>query len=326
MTVQAQPGMQPSVESALKNDVRSGRFTHALLLSGQKGLGKKTLARQLAKGLLCTGNPAERPCGLCASCRRFESGTHANLLTPVRKPSDKSIKIDAIRDILKALSMHGLERGARVVLLENAEMLLPPAQNCLLKTLEEADGDTYFILTTDSERSILPTILSRCRIERMQPWPDERMADELRRAGIPGEKIRELIAVSDGSIGQALSIAQNAAYWDARDAVVKGLLSVSSPGDVPAALSRFKEKKDDAGIYLDIAEQELSAFLQAVAAGAPPASYPSPAWRYAALPGLRRMLAAVFTARRMRASNVNWQAALEQLLQTIVEETSAWQP
>lgn len=306
--------------------MRSGRFLHALLLSGQKGIGKRTLAKYLAKGLLCQhDDPSQRPCGICRSCKRYENGTHSNLLLPDVKATDKSIKIDAIRGIIDELSRHGLENGARVILLANADRMTPQAQNCLLKTLEEASAGTHFILTCDSERSILPTILSRCRIERMQPWDDNRMTEELRKLGLDRERIQELIRISEGSIGRAMAIQEDGSYWAARENVQKAFFSISKPGDIPQRLALLKDKKDDSALYLDILEQSVSRYLHEKALGGENDLSPSPLWDKAPLPSLRRILDAILSARRLRAANVGWQSVAEQLMQIISEETIKWQ-
>lgn len=326
MNSQANSVSPLSAENALKKEMRSGRFLHALLLSGQKGIGKRTLAKYLAKGLLCQhDDPSQRPCGICRSCKRYENGTHSNLLLPDVKATDKSIKIDAIRGIIDELSRHGLENGARVILLANADRMTPQAQNCLLKTLEEASAGTHFILTCDSERSILPTILSRCRIERMQPWDDNRMTEELRKLGLDRERIQELIRISEGSIGRAMAIQEDGSYWAARENVQKAFFSISKPGDIPQRLALLKDKKDDSALYLDILEQSVSRYLHEKALGGENDLSPSPLWDKAPLPSLRRILDAILSARRLRAANVGWQSVAEQLMQIISEETIKWQ-
>lgn len=326
MNPQVSSDSQMNAENALKKEMRSGRFSHALLLSGQRGIGKKTLARYLAKGLLCQNEDlALRPCGICRACKRYENGTHSNLLKPALKTTDKSIGIDPIREIVEELSHHGLETGARVILIENADKMTSQAQNCLLKTLEEAGNQTHFILTADSERSILPTILSRCRIERMQPWDDERMATELRKTGMDRNRIEELIRLSEGSIGRALSIHEDAAFWTARENVTKAFFTLSKPSDIPQRLSLLKDKKEDSALYLDILEQTVSSYLHEKATENSTHLSPSPLWDKAPLSGLRKISDAIQQARRLRAANVGWQPVAEQLMQIISEETSKWQ-
>ena len=102
-------------------------MAHATLLSGESGIGKKTLARLLAQGLLCRGE-GTRPCGQCRDCKRFLARTHPDALFPVPAPKEKNIKIDALRQVIDALSRHSLEGGNRVILIENAERMTP-AQN-----------------------------------------------------------------------------------------------------------------------------------------------------------------------------------------------------
>lgn len=326
MNPQVSSDSQMNAENALKREMRSGRFSHALLLSGQRGIGKRTLARFLAKGLLCQSeNEALRPCGICRSCKRYENNTHSNLLKPNLKPSDKSIGIDPIRSIVEELSRHGLETGARVILIENADKMTPQAQNCLLKTLEEASNNTHFIMTADSERSILPTILSRCRIERMQPWDDERMTNELRKVGMDRNRIDELLKLSDGSIGRALSIHEDASFWTARENVIKAFFTISKPSDIPQRISLLKDKKEDSSLYLDILEQTVTGYLHEKATQNTIHLSPSPLWDKAPVSGLRKISEAVQQARRLRAANVGWQSVAEQLMQIISEEIVKWQ-
>ena len=141
---------------------------HALLLSGPQGLLKEHLALFLAQSFLCA-SPDRRPCGDCGVCRRVLSGSYGNLLKLGLEKKEKSIKIDQLRRVLDQLALNPLERGARFVLVIDADLLTPQAQNALLKSLEEPDQGSYFILTTANEQAVLPTVLSRCLVQRLLP-------------------------------------------------------------------------------------------------------------------------------------------------------------
>ena len=300
-------------------------MAHATLLSGEAGIGKKTAARLLAQGLMCRGE-GDKPCGVCRDCRRFTARTHPDALFPAPAPKEKTIKIEALREMIDALSRHALEGGNRVVLIENAERMTPQAQNCLLKTLEEAADDTYFLLTCDQESALLPTVRSRCRCVRLQPWPEKRVEEALLQRGIPSDRAKTLARYCEGSLGRALQMQEDETYWQARETVKRGFLSVTSAAGLPAAVQVLKDQKDNGDRLLDILEQEVRALMRLSAANAPDDAddFPSP-WRDAPPQALRRILEAVFAARRQKNANVGWAALSEGLLQTIAEEATKWQ-
>jgi len=311
--------------SALWHDFLAGRMAHATLLSGEAGIGKKTAARLLAQGLMCRGE-GDRPCGVCRDCRRFMARTHPDALFPAPAPKEKTIKIDALREMIDALSRHSLEGGNRVVLIENAERMTPQAQNCLLKTLEEAADDTYFLLTCDQESALLPTIRSRCRCVRLQPWNEKRVEEALLSRGISADRAKTLARYCEGSLGRALQMQEDETYWQARETVKRGFLSVTSAAGLPAAVQVLKDQKDNGDRLLDILEQEVRALMRLSASNAADDAddLPSP-WRDAPPQALRRILEAVFAARRQKNANVGWAALSEGLLQTIAEEATKWQ-
>lgn len=310
---------------ALWHDFLSGRMPHALLLTGDAGIGKKTAARLFAQGLMCRAE-GDRPCGVCRDCRRFMARTHPDALFPAPAPKEKTLKIDALREMIDALSRHSLEGGNRTVLIENAERMTPQAQNCLLKTLEEAADDTYFLLTCDQESAMLPTIRSRCRCVRLQPWTEKRVEETLLRRGVTKDRAKALSVYCEGSLGRALQMQEDETYWQARETVRRGFLSVRSAADLPAAAQTLKDQKDNGDRLLDILEQEVRSLMRARASrtGELPDDFP-PHWQDAPPLALRRVLEGVFDARRQKNANVGWAALSEGLLQTIAEEATKWQ-
>lgn len=310
---------------ALWRDFLDGRMAHATLLSGETGIGKKTLARLLAQGLLCRGE-GTRPCGQCRDCKRFLARTHPDALFPVPAPKEKNIKIDALRQVIDALSRHSLEGGNRVILIENAERMTPQAQNCLLKTLEEAEESTFFLLTADVESAILPTIRSRCRVIRMQPWRPERIEKTLLERGVSPDRAHALSLYCEGSLGRALQMQEDETYWAARELARRSFLSIRRSADLATAAALLKDQKDSGDLLLDILEQETRALLHAKLTGSRDTAddFP-PAWQHATPHGLEAVLSAVLLARRQRAANVGWAALAEGLMQTILEEAKTWQ-
>ena len=310
---------------ALWHDYQSGRMAHATLLSGEAGIGKKTAARLLAQGLMCRGE-GDRPCGVCRDCRRFVARTHPDALFPAPAPKEKTIRIDALREMIDALSHHSLEGGNRVVLIENAERMTPQAQNCLLKTLEEAADDTYFLLTCDQESALLPTIRSRCRCVRLQPWSEKRVEEALLRRDVPPDRAKALSRYCEGSLGRALQMQEDESYWQARETVKRSFVSVKSAAGLPAAAQALKDQKDNGDRLLDILEQEVRALMRVRASdGSDSADDFPPLWQEAPPRSLSRILEGIFAARRQKNANVGWAALSEGLLQTIAEEATKWQ-
>lgn len=273
---------------------------HALLIQGQSGVGKRTLAQLLSMLVLCSSD-SYRPCQTCDTCKRVLDGVHSNILSPKVQPGANSIKIDDMRELLDMLSRHGLEEGARVVIIEEAGRLTPQAQNALLKSLEEPFADTYFILTTSAERSLLPTILSRCSSLNIPAWDRDSMLKVLSLHQVDSKDAEELIALSGGSPGQAISSLRSENYWDTVKLVKETFLSIAKIEQIPTASNKLKNSRDQAEEILNILEAQVSLQL-------------TPDISAERARGISHMLQAIFTARQYRASNVSWQAITDRLL------------
>ncbi len=312
-----------SREDALRADLASGHLPHAVLLCGPKGIGKKTLAHEVAMGVLCTSD-GERPCGHCKNCRRYQSRSLPDLLLPVPKTGAKTIKTETVRALVDTLASAPLEGRRRAVVIENAERLTPAAQNVLLKTIEEVDDSTWFFLTADTLSAILPTILSRCRICRMAPWSDERMRSALKGAMIPDEEIVRLVPLSGGSIGKALRIHTDPAFYEDLEVVKKTFFAVRRPSDIPSALKllreALKDKKERDSRLLDILEEQAELLLRS-----PEASDAPESWKSSDESSLKRIMETVIRAKTFRASNVLFIGCAENIMSVIAEEIALWQ-
>lgn len=165
---------QPAALSAVRAMLASG-FPHAILLTGPAGVGKTTLALDIARALLCTAEDASaRPCGTCRGCRMVDHGNHPDLhrLAPVGAGSVIPIggRDDrGVRDLVAELALLPVEGGARVAVVEGAHRMTEDAQSAFLKTLEEPPSGTTIVICTDDEERVLPTIRSRCVRIRLGP-------------------------------------------------------------------------------------------------------------------------------------------------------------
>ncbi len=183
-------------------DARRAQLPHALLISGQRGLGKFELARRFAESLLCEQpTPSATPCGQCSACGWLAQGNHPDfrLLQPEalvdaedtsteknnkKKPSQQ-ITIDQVRALDDFLHVGTHRHGLRVILINPAEAMNRSTANSLLKSLEEPIASTLFILVTSESERLLPTIRSRCQSIRV-PQPEKRLAEAwVQQSGVP---------------------------------------------------------------------------------------------------------------------------------------------
>ena len=167
---------QPVALDAVTAMIR-GRAPHAVLLVGPSGVGKTTLALDLAAGLLCTAaDSSDRPCGTCRACRLVASGGHPDVHRLGPDGAGRQVviggpgsKVRGIRDLIGELALMPVEGGARVAIIEAAHRMNEDAQAALLKTLEEPPSGVILVLCADAEEPLLPTIRSRCARLRLGP-------------------------------------------------------------------------------------------------------------------------------------------------------------
>jgi len=213
----------------------------AVLLVGPAGIGKTTLALDLAAGLLCeAADPGERPDGACRACRLVAHGTHADVHHLGPEGPGRQVVIGGpgkprgIRDLIAELALLPVEGGARVAIVEAAHRMNEDAQAALLKTLEEPPARTTIILCADAEEPLLPTIRSRCARIRLGPVAVRDIESILTELGAADAPLGARLArIADGRPGLALAWARRPDALRERDALGRALLdlAVARPAD-----------------------------------------------------------------------------------------------
>lgn len=213
-----------------------GTLPPSLIFAGPGGVGKHMAAVALAQFVNCLQPAALDACGECQSCRRITRRVHADVL--LVEPGDTgAIKIEQIRDVVERSGYRPFEGKRRFIIIDQAEAMAGPAQDALLKTLEEPPNSTTFILVTSSPGTLLPTILSRCQRLRFGRLSPADVAGVLMRShAMEAADAHAAAAMADGSVGRALE-GGTEAFVEARDAALQLLEIVA---EHPAPVRRLQ--------------------------------------------------------------------------------------
>jgi DNA polymerase-3 subunit delta' len=252
----------------LSRAIARGTLPPALLLAGPSGVGKRRTAIAIARAINClepraTEDFERDACGKCASCRRIERAVHPDVI--VIEPGDSgSIKIEAIRDVVDRAGYRPFEGRRRVVIIDDAEALVAPAQNALLKTLEEMPAASIFLLVSSMPDALLPTVRSRCPRLRFGPLSPAEVAQGLVRDHKYSETdARAAAADADGSIGRALA-GDSANLTEAREEARRLLEHTARTEDPTRRLDVVRDLSGTKGTSASDREQ-LAACLRALA-------------------------------------------------------------
>ncbi len=192
----------------LRSSLKKGHISHFYIISGPAGSGKHTLAQILAAAILCEGG--SRPCRNCAPCRKVMGNLHPDFIT-VDDPEKKFVPVDLIRDARADIYVQPNEAEYKIYLFPRGQDMLPPAQNALLKVLEEPPKYGVFILLTDNPEKLLTTIRSRGTELALTALPEDVLLRALEKEfpnTDPGV-IRAAAARSGGFLGQAKELLEN---------------------------------------------------------------------------------------------------------------------
>ena len=149
------------MSEVLARALEEDRLPHALLFGGPPQSGQREAAVELAKAVFCRDREGSTACGVCVSCRKVERGSHPDLYFVEPEEDSRVIKIEEIRSLKARAALKPFEADTKIFVIDPAECLNDIGQNALLKTLEEPEGRTIFILISSSPERLLPTIHSR---------------------------------------------------------------------------------------------------------------------------------------------------------------------
>lgn len=250
----------------LTHALRTDTLSHAYLLLGPDGVGRHTLAYELAAAVNCERRGDEGqalPCRTCSVCRRIFSGQHPDLHV-LRPAEDRTlIGVDEVRALREDMFLSATEAAVKVYIIEEAEAMTAQAQNALLKVLEEPPVRVLLFLLTSSLDSLLTTVKSRTVCIRMERLSDELLLGALRKKAdeeglhVTDSTLQMAVRHSEGVLGRALALIQPAraeAEEKEREQIVHlftALAAKASYTALHAALSELGTKRAELSEAVD---------------------------------------------------------------------------
>ncbi len=309
-----------------KKAIENNKVSHAYIINGEKGMGKRTVAKAFAMTLLCE-EKGTVPCMKCHSCVQALTDNNPDLImiTP-DKPT--TLSIDHIRQTLvNDVELKPYSNSHKVYIVEDAELMNNAAQNAILKTIEEPPEYAVIILLTTNISALLQTVLSRCVKLDMQPLKKEVVKKYL----MEKEKVVDYqadIAVSfaGGNLGKAIELSKSQDFAEMLDEVIQLLRYIKDMQayEVVAAVKRASEYKFRFTDYIDLmilwfrdvlvykASQNVNELIfkdeiQTIKKHAAKSSYN----------GIEHILEAMNKAKLRLKANVNFDVAIEMMFLTI---------
>lgn len=218
--------------------VRS-RVPHAYLFTGPIGAPLADAVIALACALNCMTGYGEA-CGHCEACTKIVHGIHPDIITLGREGAAQIVPIETVRtQVIGRISLLPHEATTRVIVVEEATAMAPPAANALLKTLEEPPARTLFVLCTTAPEQLLPTLRSRCQRVRFRAGPTATAtgSDSAERIATLGEELARdrcdhtlplRAAEHKGDVGPMLIAAANVLHARAREAAARDDLATAA--------------------------------------------------------------------------------------------------
>ncbi len=240
----------------MKNSIQQDKVSHAYVLVGEAGAGKKTLANVYAMALQCEQGGAV-PCKICDSCKKANSKNHPDIIY-VEHEKSASIGVDEVRaQVVDDVAIRPYNGRYKIYIISDADKMTPQAQNAILKTIEEPPEYAVFLLLTTNVDALLPTIRSRCVRLDVRPVSDALVKQYLvENMHVPEHEAGLGTAFAQGNIGKAEKAADTS-YFDEMAQKVLYILKYASKMEVHEwleALKNISEGKQDIYDQLDIVQ------------------------------------------------------------------------
>lgn len=308
-----------------KSSIELGKVSHAYILNGEKGVGKKTLASVVAKSLQCESGEPD-PCGKCRSCLQAESGNQPDIIW-VSHEKPGSISVEEIRtQMVNDVDLKPYSSRYKIYIVPDAQLLTTEAQNAMLKTLEEPPEYAIIMLLTNNVDKFLPTILSRCIVLNFRPVEALDMIDYLvTNVGVDQEKARFCTDFAQGNLGKAVRLAISPDYSEIIEDSIRLLREIQDM-DMEDVIRAVKNMDKNTLDVIDIMTMWFRDILVVKISNSPNKtifkkefSVMKKQASHTSYEGLEEILAALDKLKIRLEANVNFDIAMELMLLTIKE-------
>ena len=245
---------QKDVMRYINNAVSTGKISHAYIVNGERGSGKKLIASLFAAALLCESDGVE-PCNKCHSCIQVDTGNHPDLIRLVRE-KENTISVEEVREqINNTVSIKPYQSNYKIYIIPGADKMTVQAQNALLKTIEEPPSYAVIILITTNQEAFLPTILSRCVQLKLKPLKDFTVKSYLvEHLGVAEKEAEICAAFARGNLGKAIHLAASDEFKELYLKVMVLIKHIETM-DIVDLLDKIREMKElnfEMGEVLDL--------------------------------------------------------------------------
>ena len=319
-----------SIIQHLQNAIAAHKVSHAYIIHGEEGMGKKLLAHTFAKTLQCEEGGV-LSCNHCKACMQLDSGNHPDVIWVTHEKV--SIGVEDIRLQVNAdIMVKPYYSNYKIYIIDDADKLTEQAQNALLKTMEEPPEYAIVLLLANNINAILPTVLSRCVLLHLKPVDKQEIKDFLMtRHQIPDYVAEMAAAFSGGNIGKALKYASSEEFERMKNDVLHILKYIDEMElhEIVSGLKILTANKNNIVDYIDLMVLWYRDVLMYKATMDPDLllyreelSFIKNQANTRSYQGLEKIINAMEKAKTRLKANVNLEIAIELMLLTIKENSN----
>ena len=245
----------------LSKIIKEKKVGHSYMFVGQTGIGKMLFAKEFAKTILCL---QEEQCNNCKSCLEFDNNNNPDITIIEKEEDSNVIKIDQIRQMTSKISEKPIISNKKVYIINDSELMNEPAQNSLLKTLEEPPEYATIILITSREDLFLNTIKSRCTKVMFNKLSDEDLQEILQTKYNYNNISKNMFLLFDGSVERALNLIDKEKEYEELSNIINNLENYNVVDVLNLKEKMFKQKEEARGtldyinlLFFNLAKKDI---------------------------------------------------------------------